>query len=635
MILPQALAATLAVLALCSPTLASAYASPSAKSVPALALFDMNNSRILSTTSTSETVSFGQRSLFLSRYEPNPSVSVASLTFYGSENSFVTRTFEFLAVPYCVVASGVAVDCSLRDHILYLMFRFRHRYEANFQAVVWQDPIPLSGTAQALEDFKAHLNRSDVVYPEGDGSMRMEESATCTDVTDECYLSRAATYTRSYKEIDPTQYSARFLFRIGKQYNINSPLRVRLRSSLPHDAETAVEVVLVLTRQPWWNPLNHRWWIETVAGRLALLFVSAVATFAFLTGAREVGALMARQRASEGVLGPTLLYSEDASDGPFAFLQRVAKVAANVLQACAESVWARLQALACLSACDAWRRRWLGARQSRAPAGEHAAESEREIAALNLTTVSEEEEDSGPTCRICRCREPRDDLFSPCSCNGSSKFVHHNCLERWREMTSNPEHRRVCAECKTPYTLVRVVVPQNSDLITGSPIMESAARHFIARFAYVAMTVCFATGGAYCLKTVFFLATLCDAGVDWGFDQGYHWVLTAYFLVALALNLSIMEPFVRDTESAAVQLLFVLLSLLFIEIPISYGMAAFLSLLFDRLFTWEVSYGAGLASVALLHLMDVFYHFSKLLESFSEEREIVAARVEGDAQQPI
>ncbi|KAG5475247.1 hypothetical protein LSCM1_03358 [Leishmania martiniquensis] len=635
MIQHHALAATLAALALCSLALAPAYARPSAKLVPALGLFDINNSRILSTTSTSETVSFGQRSRFLSRYESNPSVSVASLTFYGSENNYVTRTFEFLAVPYCIVESGTAADCNLDGHILYLMLRFHHRYEVNFHAVVWQDPTPLSGTAKALEEFKAHLNRSDVVYPESDGTMRMEESATCTDITDECYLSRAATYTKSYKEIDPSQYSARFLFRLRKQYNANSPLRVRLRSTLPHDAETAVEVVLVLTRQPSWNPLNHRWWIETVAGRMTLLLVSVVTTFTFLTVAREVGALMARQRASEGVLGPTLLYSAGASDGPFAFLQRAAKVAANVFRDCSKYVWAKLQALTCLSACAASRLRWLSERPSRPPAGEHAAGTEREITALNLTTLSEEEEESGPACRICRCREPRDDLFSPCACNGSSRFVHHSCLERWREMTSNPEHRRVCAECKTPYTLVRVIVSHNADLITGSPIIEPAVRHFMAEFVNVAMTVGFATGGAYCLKAVFFLSTLCDSGVDWGFDQGYHWVLTAYFLLALALNISIMEPFVRATESAPVQLLLVLLSLLFIEIPISYSMTAFLSLFFDRLITWEVSYGTGLASVALLHLMDVFSQFSKLLDSFSEEQEVVAARVEREAPQSL
>ncbi|CAG9576613.1 conserved hypothetical protein [Leishmania major strain Friedlin] len=630
----QAVASVLAVLVLFSLALTSTHASSPAQWVPTLALFDINNSRILSTTGTSEAVSLGQRSLFVSRYDPNPSISVASLTFYGSENSYATRTFDFLTVPYCVVESGTTTACNLHDHMLYMMFRFRHRYETDFHAIVWQDPTPLSSTVKALQDFKAHLNRSDVVYPENDGTMRVEEAATCSDIMDECYLSRAATYTRSYKEIDPAQYSARFLFRIGKQYTMNGPLRVRLHSSLPHDAETIVDVVLVLCRQPSSNPLNHRWWIESVAGRLALLVVSVVTTFAFLTVTREVGALMVRQRRGEDVLAPTLLYSEEASDGPLVSFQRFAKVASNSLQAGVVYVWTKIHELICVNACCASRLRWLGARCPRVPAREHTAESQREITALNSTVFSEEE-DPGPTCRICRCSEPHDDLFAPCACNGSSKFVHHNCLEQWREMTSNPQHRRVCAECKTPYTFVRVVVPQNPDLLTGSPIIESVVRHFAAKFLYLAMTVLFAVGGAYCLKAAFFLTTLCDTGVDWGFYHGYHWVLTAYFLAALTLNLSIMEPFVRGTMLTGVQLLFVLLSLFFIEIPMSYAMSAFLSLIFDRLFTWEVSYGAGLASAALLHLMDTFSNFAKILESFSEEREVVAARAESETQRSV
>ncbi|AIN99392.1 hypothetical protein LPMP_270120 [Leishmania panamensis] len=615
----QSLANMLAGLIFFSLTFTSTYAHPPAKSVPTLSLFDINNSCMLSTTGTSEVVSLGQRSLFTSRFEPNPSVSVASLTLYGAENSHVTRTFDFLTILYCVVKSGTYSACDLRDHILYLMFRFHHRYETNFQADVWQDPVPLSGTVKALEEFKAHLNRSDVVYPENDGTMRVESSATCCDITNECYLSRAATYTKSYKEIDPSQCTARFLFRLGKQYTMNSPLHVHLRSSLPHDARTVVDVVLVLSRQPSSNPLNHRWWIESVAGRLALLVVSIVITFGFLTVTREAGAQMARQRASEGVLAPTLLYDGEASDDPFVFFLRVVKVGANALQGYAAYVWAKAHALICLR------------RRRSTPADEHAAELEREITALNSSTFSEEE-DSGSVCRICRSPEPREDLFAPCACNGSSKFVHHNCLERWREMTSNPQHRCVCAECKTPYTFVRVVVPQNPDLITRSLIIESAVRHVAAKLLCLAMTVCFAVGGAYFLKVAFFVTTLFDTGIDWGVSQGYHWVLAAYFLVALALNLSIMNPFVRGIQLTWMQVMFVMLSLLFIEIPISYATSALLSLTFDYLFTWEVSYGIGLASTALLRLMGTFSNLSEVLESLSEEREVVAARAEREVE---
>ncbi|KAG5501366.1 hypothetical protein JKF63_03178 [Porcisia hertigi] len=636
--LHQGFATMMAVLALCSLALTSTYASPPSKSVLTLALFDINNSRILSTTSTSESVSFGHRSLFVSQYEPSAAVSVAPLQFHGHEKSYVVDTQELLIVPYCVVESGSTDACNFEDCIVYLMFRFRHHYEANFDAVVWQDPTPLASTAKALQDFKRQLNRSDVAYPDKDGSMRMEDSATCADITDECYSSRVLTYTSSYKEIDPTQYSARFLFRLNERYTLNSPLRVRLHSSLPHDAETLVDGVLVLSPPPTFNPLNHRWWIESVAGRLVLLVVSAATTFSFLTVTREVGALMAGQRRGEGALPHTLLYNGDISAGPLIFLQRAAKVAGGALQKSVAYVWANVQALACLAACCTLYPRWLNTRYRRAPADERVTVSERESTDLNTANLSggdEEEDGPRPICRICRSSRQLDDLFAPCACNGSSQFVHRHCLERWREMTSNPDHRRVCAECKTPYTLVRVIVPQNPDLITSSPFIESAIRHYVARFVYLVMAVGFAGGGAYVLKALFFVVTLFDDGVDWSLNNGYHWFLTAYFLLALALNLSLMEPFVKDMRSAEAQLLFVLLSLLFIEVPLSYGTSALLSLIFNHHLTWEVSYGVGLFSAFILHFMETFSSFSTVLDSFSAEREVVAARAEQEVQPSV
>eukprot|EP00658_Telonema_sp_P-2_P013220 TRINITY_DN15005_c0_g1_i1.p1 TRINITY_DN15005_c0_g1~~TRINITY_DN15005_c0_g1_i1.p1 ORF type:complete len:486 (+),score=95.62 TRINITY_DN15005_c0_g1_i1:3-1460(+) len=65
-------------------------------------------------------------------------------------------------------------------------------------------------------------------------------------------------------------------------------------------------------------------------------------------------------------------------------------------------------------------------------------------------TNSDEE---GDICRICRVGDPLSDLIAPCACNGSSKFIHRDCLNRWRTLTTNPEHQRLCAECKTPYQL--------------------------------------------------------------------------------------------------------------------------------------------------------------------------------------
>lgn len=605
-----------------------ASAASAASSLPTLAFFDINRTEILSTTVHDATTSFGWRSLFSSRQDPDPSVAVATLAFATPSSGPDNTTFEFLSVPYCQDAPSETAKCDFDGYIAYLLVRFRRHQEANFQAVIWQDAWPTASTQKALTAFKSRLNVTNVVYPSGTGAMRMEDTATCSDITDECYLSAAATYTRSYKKIDPAQFTARFLFRLGEKYSLNSPLRVRLQHSLPHDAEAEVDVVLVLSRMPSVNLLDARWWIECVGGRFALLVLSIVVAFGFLASTREVAALLARRRSGSTAASASALFGSDDNEGPLTFLRRVAAVAASGLRKCVASAAARMGGLNVrLSCVSPWRRWW--EQRRRLPTSEDAtAEPEREISAVPSAgaAVDEEEEEAGPICRICRCREPFNDLFAPCACNGSSKYVHHHCLEQWREMTTNPEHRRVCAECKTPYTLVRVIVPQSTELVTGSPIIEPAIRHSVATLTFVALTILFAVGGAYGLKGVFFLTTGFDPNVEWSFTQGYHWVLTMYFLLALALNLNIMCPYVKDMQSAELQLVFVFLSLVLLEIPVSYGVSAFLNLFFDRLFTWEVSYGLGLIATALMHLTDIFINFFELLDSFAEEREVVGPR---------
>lgn len=54
-------------------------------------------------------------------------------------------------------------------------------------------------------------------------------------------------------------------------------------------------------------------------------------------------------------------------------------------------------------------------------------------------------------CRICL--EESNNLISPCKCRGSSKYVHFECLEHWRETTTNEEAKIKCMECNAPYII--------------------------------------------------------------------------------------------------------------------------------------------------------------------------------------
>ena len=106
-------------------------------------------------------------------------------------------------------------------------------------------------------------------------------------------------------------------------------------------------------------------------------------------------------------------------------------------------------------------------------------------------------DDEGDICRICRVGDPTEDLIAPCACNGSSKFIHRACLDRWRSLTTNPEHQRVCAECKTEYIATFVSPPVEED--TGVP-----AR--VARYVYsrVRSFLSVAVGVTVCVSATFF-----------------------------------------------------------------------------------------------------------------------------------
>ena len=58
-------------------------------------------------------------------------------------------------------------------------------------------------------------------------------------------------------------------------------------------------------------------------------------------------------------------------------------------------------------------------------------------------------------CRICFEEEQENrGLISPCKCSGSSRYVHYDCLETWRNTTSNEEAKKKCMECNAPYIIL-------------------------------------------------------------------------------------------------------------------------------------------------------------------------------------
>ena len=58
-------------------------------------------------------------------------------------------------------------------------------------------------------------------------------------------------------------------------------------------------------------------------------------------------------------------------------------------------------------------------------------------------------------CRICLENNSEEQLISPCACDGTSKWVHESCLQRWREENVGHENSRRCEICNTPYLIER------------------------------------------------------------------------------------------------------------------------------------------------------------------------------------
>jgi hypothetical protein len=62
-------------------------------------------------------------------------------------------------------------------------------------------------------------------------------------------------------------------------------------------------------------------------------------------------------------------------------------------------------------------------------------------------------------CRICQCTEEEapesGELFSPCLCRGTMRYIHHGCLDTWRKMSANASSNTQCDQCSYVYRVER------------------------------------------------------------------------------------------------------------------------------------------------------------------------------------
>jgi RecJ-like exonuclease len=72
------------------------------------------------------------------------------------------------------------------------------------------------------------------------------------------------------------------------------------------------------------------------------------------------------------------------------------------------------------------------------------------------TTENEEEDSliSSAECRICQDECDIKNLESPCACNGSLKYAHRKCVQRW----CNEKGNTICEICHQVYTFFLLIL---------------------------------------------------------------------------------------------------------------------------------------------------------------------------------
>lgn len=108
---------------------------------------------------------------------------------------------------------------------------------------------------------------------------------------------------------------------------------------------------------------------------------------------------------------------------------------------------------------------------------------------------------SQPTCRICFETEidENDPLLNPCKCDGTSKYVHKNCLNTWRFSTSEDfidfsEKKIKCMECKHHYEIGEIIQNQRC----SNPLSQLIVKKNLHTAPFFVFILCFFAGNFIC-----------------------------------------------------------------------------------------------------------------------------------------
>ncbi|BAT75049.1 hypothetical protein VIGAN_01284800 [Vigna angularis var. angularis] len=76
-------------------------------------------------------------------------------------------------------------------------------------------------------------------------------------------------------------------------------------------------------------------------------------------------------------------------------------------------------------------------------------------------------------CRICQEEDQVQAMEAPCSCNGTLKFAHRNCIQRW----CNKKGNTICEICKQEFSPNYSLPPVRSNAITAIDIRQESGNN--------------------------------------------------------------------------------------------------------------------------------------------------------------
>ena len=200
--------------------------------------------------------------------------------------------------------------------------------------------------------------------------------------------------------------------------------------------------------------------------------------------------------------------------------------------------------------------------------------------------AAEEEDDEEFCCRICRSTYPREDLFSPCDCAGSMRYIHRSCLEEWREKTTSEVNKKKCSECKAPFTLQVRHEHARYEFAFSAILHVSKVLCILASLEALLLM----TGWAF--KFVVGVATNELANIVWDIDI-YHHAVALTILLAFVCHYMLLADILRRAVPNPILKILVLVLSLVVEVFAGHVGQFLLWVTGSALWDWQVHFCTG------------------------------------------